>query len=97
MDINIPDEIIEKMVKEQVNTAVRKRISEMQGDYTSKSFIERIIKDVIWDKIYSLCPDVENYIKSEVQRCVDCAFDENIKLSKKQLVEMIVDNLLEKL
>lgn len=98
MLINISDDVIEQMVKEQVNTSVRQRIKEMQGDYTSKGFIENIIKDIIWNKISELCPDVEDYIKSEVERCVNSAFSRqnDLKLTKKQLVEQVVENLLEK-
>lgn len=98
MQINIPDEVIKQMITEQVDTSIRKRIKEMQGDYTSKGFIEKLVREVIWDKIYTLCPDIENYIKSEVQRCIDSVFDksENLKLSKKQLVEQVIDGLLER-
>ncbi|WP_291567077.1 MULTISPECIES: hypothetical protein [unclassified Clostridium] len=99
MQINIPDETIEQMVKEQVNISVRKRIKEMQGNYTSKGYIENIISEVIWDKILKLCPDVEKYIKSEVERCVDHAFSRQgeLNFTKRQLVEEIVSNLLEEL
>ena len=97
MQININDQLIEQMVKEKTEEAVRKRIKEMQGDYTSKAFIEDIIRTVIWRKILELCPDVENYIKKEVNRCIDywITNQEDIKISKKELVENIVESLLE--
>lgn len=100
MQINIPDETIEQMVKEQTKENIRKRVKEMQGQYTSKGYIEDIIRDVIWDKIVELCPNVEKYIKSEVQRCVDSTFrlqEGSIKFNKKQLVEEIMDSLIENL
>lgn len=98
MQININDELIEQMVKDKTEEAVKKRIKEMQGDYTSKGFIEDIIRTVIWRKILELCPDVENYIKAEVDRCISYWITKqgDIKLSKKELVENIVDSLLEK-
>ena len=98
MQINILDEVIECMVKEQVETSVRKRIKEMQGNYTSKGYLEDLIRDVIWDKVLEMCPDIECYIHSEVERCIDYAFNEgnNLNLTKKQLVENIVDSLLER-
>lgn len=97
MQININDQLIEQMVKEKTEEAVRKRIKEMQGDYTSKAFIEDIIRTVVWRKILELCPDVESYIKAEVDRCISYWVNKqgDIKLSKKELVEKIVDSLLE--
>lgn len=97
MDINIPESKIEEIIKEQVDKSVRKRIKEMQGDYTSKSFIENIIGKVIWSKIYEIVPDVETYIKDEVERCIKCALESNIQITKKQLVDLVIEGLLEKL
>ena len=97
MVIDISDEKIEEMIKEQVDTSVRKRIKEMQGNYTSKSFIEDIVQKVVWNNIIELCPDINDYIQDEIKRCVDCAFEYKPKLTKKQLVENVVEELLEKL
>jgi uncharacterized protein YbcI len=98
MIIDIPNERIEQMIKEQVDASIRTRIKEMQGNYTSKGYLEELINNVICEKIYSLCPDIESHIKNEVERCIASAFEQQdkVKFTKKQLVEQIVDNLMER-
>ena len=56
MAINISDEEIREIVKEEVDKSVRKRIKEMQGDYTSKGYLENLITEVLWDKIICEIP-----------------------------------------
>lgn len=92
---DISDELIQEMVQEQVVATTRKRIKEMQGNYTSKGFIENVIQNIVWDKISELCPNVETYINDEVEMCIKNSF-KNEKISKTQLVEQIVEGLFEK-
>lgn len=97
MIIDIKEKEIEEMVNHQVRDEVRKRIKEMQGSYTSKGYIESLIRDAIWDKIYELCPDVEEYLRSETKRCIDYAMSNVSKISKSQLVGEVIDGLLDRL
>lgn len=97
MLINVDNNEIAKMVSNHVKDEVRKRIKEMQGDYTSKGFIENIIRDTVWDKIHELCPDVEDYLRNETIRCIDYAMSGVSKISKQQLVSEVIDGLFEKI
>jgi len=97
MIVNINEDEFNKVIQDQIKAEVRKRIKEMQGDYTSKGFIENFIKEVIWDNIYKLCPDVEEYLKSETEKCIDCAMSDVRKVSKRQLVDEVIDGLLNRL
>ena len=99
MNIEIKDEDIKKMVEEQVDKSVKNRIKEMQGNYTSKGYLEEIIRYVIWDKVQELVPNIECYIREQVQDCINDAFEIEkncFNITKKELVEKIVDSLLNK-
>lgn len=97
MTVNIDDKELNRIIKEQVVNEVRKRVKEMQGNYTSKGYIENIIRDTIWDKIYELCPDVELYLQNESKRCIDIAMSNVRKVSKQQLVSDVIDGLFDRL
>ena len=96
MVVNIDESELDKLVKDQVREEVRRRIKEMQGSYTSKGYLEDIIRDTIWDKIYELCPDVEEYLRTEAKRCIDCSMENVDKISKQQLVGEVIDGLFER-
>lgn len=96
MEIVIDDKKIEEMVKEQVDKTVRSRIKEMQGDYTSKGYIESVIREVIWDKILSLCPTVEELLHKEISQSIGYAIKQT-NVTKTQLVNMVVDGILNNL
>ena len=71
----------------------------MQGDYTSKGFVETLIKKIVENKIYHLFPNVEVYIQSEVAKCVNRVLvDTDVTKSfiKELILDTIVDNLSEK-
>jgi len=93
MEIVIDDKKIEEMVKEQVDKTVRNRIKEMQGNYTSKGYMESLIREVVWDKISGLCPDVENLLQEEISRSINYAIKQT-NITKTQLVTMVVDGIL---
>lgn len=96
MIISIDDNELDKMVKDRVREEVRRRIKEMQGSYTSKGYLEDLIRDTIWEKIYELCPDVEEYLRNEAKRCIDYSMEKVDKISKQQLIGEIIDGLFEK-
>ena len=96
MKININDDEFDEFVKSQVKEEVRKRIKEMQGSYTSKAYIEDIIRNFIWDKIYELCPDIEGYLRNETKKCINYSMTNINKISKQQLVNEIIDGLFDR-
>lgn len=96
MQINVDEKLIEQMVKDQVEETVKKRIKEMQSNYTSKGFIEKLIKEVIWKQITDLVPGVEEYIKSEIEDCVKIQLQFEKKVSKKEFIDMALEKILER-
>lgn len=95
MGIIISDEEIREIVKNEVDKSVRKRIKEMQGDYTSKGYLEDIMRDVIWNTICDKIPRIEEYIKSEISRCIDYKKKISENINKRQLINSVVDAFLE--
>lgn len=92
MDISISDKSIEDMVEQ----SVRKRVKEMQGNYTSKAYLEDLIKKVIWDKIKELCPHIEDEIRKEVEISTKTTLKSNLReVKKSELLNMILDDLLD--
>ena len=96
MAINIPDEEIREIVKEEVDKSVRKRIREMQGDYTSKGYLENLITKVLWDKIICEIPDLEDYIKSEIHEYINFKKNNSPKITKRELINSVIDAFLER-
>lgn len=98
MNINIPDEVIQKYIEEQVDKSVRKRIKEMQNNYTNKGYIQNLITEVVWNRISELVPDVDKFIKAEVHRCLNGKINsESNKITKEELTELMIDKLLKKM
>lgn len=96
MIVTIDDNELDRMVNNQVREEVRRRIKEMQGSYTSKGYLEDIMRDIVWNKIYELCPDVEEYLRSETKRGIECSMSNVEKISKQQLVTEVIDGLFER-
>lgn len=86
--------IDDKLIQEEVEKSVRKRIKEMQGDYTSKGFITNIINQVIYEKVIEEIPEIEKYINEQIREiCYE--YKKSIRQMKKsEILNLIIDNLL---
>lgn len=86
--------IDDKLIQEEVEKSVRKRIKEMQGDYTSKGFITNIINQVIYEKVIEEIPEMEEYINEQIRE-ICCEYKKSIRQMKKsEILNLIIDNLL---
>lgn len=86
--------IDDKLIQEEVEKSVRKRIKEMQGDYTSKGFITNIINQVIYEKVIEEIPEIEEYINEQIRE-ICCEYKKSIRQMKKsEILNLIIDNLL---
>lgn len=99
MEIVINEEQIRNIMTGLTETTVRKRIKEMQGDYTSKGYLEEIIREVVWDKICNLIPNIDDYIESTVKESIQIVLEDKKgkKIPKSELVRLVVNGLLEEL
>lgn len=93
MGIILNDEQIRIIVQEETNKAVRKRMREMQGDYTSKAYLEDIMRRVLWETVSEKIPDLESFVRKTISEAV---------ASKKSLIPVpskseIIDAIIEKL
>ena len=99
LNFDIPDDVVEEMVRQECISATRKRIKEMQGDYTSKEFIEEQIRSVVIGTIHDFIPDLDQVIKE----LVDSWLKESIKskfkyekMTRKKLIDELVDKVFDK-
>ena len=93
MQIVIDEEQIRQIVEEETKKAVRKRIREMQGDYTSKGYLENLMQSIIWDTIVNKIPNIEDYVKERIDEVVRYKKKTLEVPSKTEVIEYIVDNL----
>lgn len=93
MGIFISDEEIREIVKDETDKAVRNRIREMQGDYTSKGYLENIMRDVLWDTIVSKIPNIEDYLHKRIDEILETEKQSIPKLSKSEIIDVIIDKL----
>jgi hypothetical protein len=93
--IQINEEEIRNIVKEEVDRSVRKRIKEMQGDYTSKVYLEELIRNTLWDTICDKIPTIEEYVGTEIHRVIEYKKANGEKLSKRVLIDLILDEILD--
>lgn len=86
--------IDDKLIQEEVEKSVRKRIKEMQGDYTSKGFITNIINQVIYEKVIEEIPEIEEYINEQIRE-ICCEYKKSIRqMEKSEILNLIIDKLL---
>lgn len=88
---------IEEELKSEVEKLVRKRIKEMQGDYTSKAYIENIINDVVYKKILLEIPDVIEYTQKRIDSVIYLYKESFRELKKSEILNLIVDKLLDEI
>ena len=93
MNITISEEEIREIIKDEVDKSVRKRIKEMQGDYTSKGYLENIIYDVLWKTIVNKLPNVEKYLYKRIDDILEVEKKSIPKLSKNEVINVIIDKL----
>lgn len=93
MSIIISDEEIREIVKDETDKSVRKRIREMQGDYTSKGYLENIMEDVLWDTIVNKIPNIEEYLHKRIDEILEIEKQSIPKLSKNEIIDVIIDRL----
>lgn len=93
MSIIISDEDIREIVEEEVDKSVRKRTREMQGDYTSKSYLENIMRDILWDTIVNKIPNIEEYLYKRIDEILEIEKQSIPKLSKNEIIDVIIDRL----
>ena len=93
MSIIISDEEIREIVKDETDKTVRKRIREMQGDYTSKGYLENIMEDVLWDTIVNKIPNIEEYLNKRIDEILEKEKQSIPKLSKNEIIDVIIDRL----
>lgn len=92
--IVINDKDIQKIVKEEVDKTVRKRIKEMQGDYTSKGYLEFLIHDVLWDTILEKVPTIEEYLQNKIDEIASFYKNECKEIKKSEITNKIIDALI---
>lgn len=97
MEIRISEEEIRKIVAEETERAVRKRVREMQGDYTSKGYLEDLISKVLWDTICKNIPDIERYLKEKIDNIIAIKKESIDVPSKKEVMESLVEAVLDEL
>lgn len=93
MSIIISDEDIRGIVEEEVDKSVRKRIREMQSDYTSKSYLENIMRDILWETIVNKIPNIEEYLYKRIDEILEIEKQSIPKLSKNEIIDVIIDRL----
>ena len=93
MSIIISDEEIREIVKDETDKSVRKRIREMQGDYTSKGYLKNIMEDVLWDTIVNKIPNIEEYLHKRIDEILEIEKQSIPKLSKNEIIDVIIDRL----
>ena len=94
MQIVISEDEIRKIVAEETEKAVRKRIKEMQGDYTSKGYLEEMISRVLWDTITSKIPSIEEYLENKIDSIIEIEKQNIGKVSRKEVIERIADAII---
>lgn len=93
MEIKINEEQIRAIVKEETDKAIRKRIREMQGQYTSKGYLEEVMRQVLWDTLTERMPNIEEFVVKTIERVAD----EQKKLLKVPSKQQIIDEIIDKL
>lgn len=88
------DEEIQKIVKEEVDKSVRKRIKEMQGDYTSKGYLEELIRNVLWNTILDKIPTIDDYLQNKIDEITGFYKTECKEVKKSEITNKIIDALL---
>lgn len=93
MEIKISEDEIREIVKDECNKAIRKRIREMQGDYTSKGYLEEVMKDVIWDTLMERIPNLERFVYDCVERTVKEQKQYIEVPNKSEIIDVILESL----
>lgn len=93
MEIKISEEEIRHIVQEESDKAIRKRVREMQGDYTSKGYLENMMRDIIWDTIMYKIPDLESFVKDCVREAVNVKKQEMKLPSKSEIIDAVIEAL----
>jgi len=93
MEIKISEDEIREIVKEESEKAIRKRIREMQGDYTSKGYLEEVMKDVIWNTLMERIPNLEQYVYECVEKTVKEQKQYITVPKKSEIIDAIVEAL----
>lgn len=92
--IVLNDEEIQEIVKEEVDKSVRKRIKEMQGDYTSKGYLESLIRETLWDTIVERVPSIDDYLQNKIDEITEFYKNECASIKKSEITNKIIDALL---
>lgn len=93
MEIVINEEQIRAIVQEESNKAIRKRIREMQGDYTAKGYLEEVMRQVLWETISERIPDLDSFIRKTIQDVVEIQKGHITVPSKSEIIDAIIDEL----
>lgn len=93
MELKLDEEELRAMVQEESEKAIRKRIREMQGQYTSKGYLEEVMREILWDTLTEKIPNLEaiviksiDEIIKEKKRCMEVP-------SKSDLIDAIIEAL----
>lgn len=93
MGIILNDEQIRVIVQEETNKAVRKRVREMQGDYTSKAYLEDIMRRVLWETVSEKIPDLESFVRKTISEAVASKKSLMSVPSKSEIIDAIIEEL----
>ena len=93
MELKLDEEELRAMVQEESEKPIRKRIREMQGQYTSKGYLEEVMREILWDTLTEKIPNLEaiviksiDEIIKEKKRCMEVP-------SKSDLIDAIIEAL----
>lgn len=96
LKIEIKEEELRAIVKEEVEKSVRKRIREMMGDYTSKGYLEDIMYKQLLSLVLEKVPDVREVVDKRIDMAIKDVESVGHNISKNEIIDAIVDRLAEK-
>lgn len=96
LKIEIKEEELRAIVKEEVEKYVRKRIREMMGDYTSKGYLEDIMYKQLLSLVLEKVPDVREVVDKRIDMAIKDVESVGHNISKNEIIDAIVDRLAEK-
>lgn len=93
MEIRINEDEIRAIVKEESDRAIRRRIREMQGEYTSKGYLEQMMREILWETLSEKIPNLELFVYD----CVKKAIDQQKQYIKVPSKSDVIDAMIEAL